>query len=361
MVAVGAALALAACSSSGTGGVSSGSSVGSSHSASSAAGPVSVNVGNGTPIKLRGGPLKVGLLLQGSTNEWNQVLASAATEEAKKFGYQVSFVSANFDLNTQLNQLQSAAADHEYDAVVLEPISAVSECTAETKTLPAANVLAITTGEPCNTSLQGAGNELWVPGTLTTVAGDTTISYARAFFKLAAKLNPGPQQVVVATGPQLDPLVIAENQVAKEMAASNPQFHIESFVYGDWTTPTALQKTESYIQGHPATTLILSAYSPDITRGVIAALTALGKLGKIKIADEGGTTYSVQQIKAGNLQFTLPYFPQNYGTYAIDAIHAAQMGQSVPRFISVIPAQFGGVNSPTVITKNNLASYTPRY
>jgi len=333
---------------------------GSSASPGSAEGTVAVDVGTNTPINLPKGKLRIGVFTQGQANQFNEVLAHGATKEAAKYGYDVTVMSADFDLNKQLDQLQNAATNESFDAIILEPISAAAECAMLTKTLPAANVLTVTAGSSCDKNLTDAGDDLWVPGTLASVAGDTTITYVRKFLQIAAERHPGPQKVGFATGPDIDPLVIAQKQVVAEMAQSNPDFHVD-FVYGDWSTPTAVSATQNYLASHKDTTLMLSAYSPDITRGVIAALTSTGELGKIPVLDQGGTSYSVDEIKAGNIDFTMPYFPFNYGAYAVKAIHDAQTGAKVSRFVSVIPAKYGTVDNPTVVDSQNLNSYTPAY
>ena len=356
--------ALAACGSSSSSGAAAGSANSSGAAAGSAnsSGTVALNVGTGTPIKLPKGPLKIGLFLQTTGTAFDQSLVAAATAEAKKFGYKVTVVvPANASLNAQIDQIQTAAQNHTYNVMGVQPLVASSECAAITKTIPAAGVLAFTLGTPCETNLKQAGEDLWVPGTLATVAGDTTLTYSEAFLEKAAKMNPGPQQVALITGPQDDPLVINEKKAVQQIASAYPNFHIVSFVYGDWSTPTAFSVTQAYLQGHPNITLVLSAYSPDVTRGVIQALQSLGKLGKLKVADQGASAYTIQQIKAGNIEFSIPYFPDEYGTQFINAVHDAQMGKAVPRFISNVPAQYGTVENPTVITKANVSSFQPRY
>jgi ABC-type sugar transport system substrate-binding protein len=351
---VAAALLLAACGSSASGGTNSASSGSAKGTA------VKVDVGDGTPITLPAGPLKIGLLYSGAGTSWNETLSEAAVAEGKKYGYNVTVINPAWDVNQQLDQALTAATTKQYNVIGVEPIVAQQLCNVMTKTLPAAGVLTIALGTPCNTNMNPAGDGLWVPGLMTTIAGDTTITYARAFLQTAAEKNPGAQQVAIVTGPQLDPLSEALKEVVTEMAATNPDFKVK-FIYTDWTTPTALTDTQDFLSANPDTTLILSAYSPDVTRGVIGALTALGKVGKIKVADEGATTYTVAQIKAGAIQFSMPYFPENYGTLFIQAIHDAQMGKTVPRFISVIPSKYGTVTDPVVITAGNVDSYTPGY
>jgi len=144
-------------------------------------------------------------------------------------------VDGGFDLNKQLDQIQTAATKKTYDVAAVEPLVGPSECDAMTKTLPDAGIIVVTTGTPCETSTLPAGDDPWVPGTMATVAGDTTYTYAKAFLESAIKALPGKQKVALITGPELDPLVINEKKAIKELAQTNPDFKVE-LVYGDWTT-----------------------------------------------------------------------------------------------------------------------------
>lgn len=351
------ALVLAACGSSGS---SSASGSGTGSGAVSGAGTANLSVGT-TTVHLPKGHLRVGIFISGAGTQWNKVLSAGALAEAKADGYTATIVSPNFDLTTQLNQAQTAANNHSYDAVVIEPIASAQECTAFSKILPAANVLVVDAVTPLCGHTQDTGDSLWSAGTMSFVGGEATISYVRAFLNDAAKLNPGKQQVVFVTGPQLDPLTVEDNQALTEFEATHPGFHVKSLIYTDWTTPTAYNDTLTYLRANPSTTLVLSAYSPDVSTGVVDALRQLGEVGKIKVDDEGGTRYSVQEIKAGAIQMSLPYFPGLVGQMAVHVIHEAQLGQQVPRFVSDIPSSYGTVDNPVVITKSNVDTYTPSY
>ncbi|MHB8695516.1 MAG: sugar ABC transporter substrate-binding protein, partial [Solirubrobacteraceae bacterium] len=165
----------------------------------------------------------------------------------------------------------------------------------------------------------------------------------------------------VAVGPSTGPATIAEKKAFGAYAAAHPNFHIQGYIYTDYTTPTTYTATQSYLQANPNTTLIMSVYSPDLTRGVISALKTAGKLGKIKVTDQGGSSYSIQQIKAGNIEFTMPYFPENTGLQAVKSLIAAAQGTAPARFVDVVPSQYGTYLNPLAITSKNVSSFTPEY
>ena len=107
----------------------------------------------------------------------------------------------------------------------------------------------------------------------------------------------------------------------------------------------------------------MSVYSPDLTRGVIQALQANGQLKKIKVADQGGSSYSIQQIKDGNIEFTMPYFPYSNGYLAVKSlVNAAQgQGKTPQRFVDVVPPAYGNYRTHLRSRRQNANSFKPEY
>jgi hypothetical protein len=73
-------------------------------------------------------------------------------------------LNANFDLPTQLNQIQSVATGGQYNAAIVLPVAGQEECTALTKTLPAAKVLVSVLVEPICGRDNKNGVGQWSPG-----------------------------------------------------------------------------------------------------------------------------------------------------------------------------------------------------
>jgi hypothetical protein len=67
-------------------------------------------------------------------------------------------------------------------------------------------------------------------------------------------------------------------------------------------------------------------------------------------------------IKDGSQQLTIPYFPKDIPRIAIDSLLAAVDGEAdPPRYVSDIPPKWGTPDNPGVITKDNVATFTPQY
>jgi len=227
-----------------------------------------------------------------------------------------------------------------------------------TETMPQANIVVTVGGTTiCGRDLK-TGDEMWAPGTLSYNTVAPSYEYAQLFLESAIKEFPGPQKVALVVGPEQNGNTITMHALADELAASNPEFEITDFINTDYTTPTTFTAVQGYLQANPETTVLLSVYSPDLSRGVVQALQAQDLVGKIKVADMGGAQYSVDQIKAGTLQLTMPYYPQTTGENVIKTIKDAQDGKPPVRVVDEIP---GGLAEAPVITSANAESFQAQY
>jgi ribose transport system substrate-binding protein len=347
MGAAGLALALTAC------GASSGSSGGSSSGET-----VAVDVGTDTPVQLPEGPLRVGIFMNAQSNQWQQNLAESAKETAESYGWEATVLEFNFDQQAMSNALLNAATSHSYDAIAVTPIDGQASCQLLTETLPQANVLVTVGGTTvCGRDLE-TGDEMWAPGTLSYHSVAPSADYARAWLENTIELFPGPQKVALVVGPEQNGNTILMHQLAEEFAESNPDFQIRDFINTDYTTPTTVTAVQGYLQANPDTTLVLSVYSPDLSRGVVQALEAQGLAGQIPVSDMGGAQYSVDQIRAGNISLTMPYYPVTSGANMIEAIKNAQDGETPVRVVDEIP---GGLENAPVVTQENVDSFDPQY
>lgn len=355
-VAVAAAAALlAACGSSSSSGTNAAAGAGSS------SGTTSVSVGT-MAIKQPKSHLKIGLFMNAESNQYQEQVIKGAQQAAQAAGDSLAVLNANFQVDSQVSQLTQAATDHQFQAIAVVPIDGNSVCSLVTEKLPQAGiVVSVSTEQVCNRQNSATGLGMWAPGTLNYVGGDVSYPGLVAFVNKTGALNPGPQNVAVVVGPQTGPATIAEQKAFNAYAAARPDFHIAGYIYTDYTTPTTYSDMLTYLRAHPNTTLIMSVYSPDLTRGVIQALKATGQLGKIKVTDQGGSSYSIQEIKAGNIEFTMPYFPFQNGYLSVQSLIEAAQGAKPARFIDCVPAKYGSYSNPVAISRLNVGSFTPEY
>jgi ABC-type sugar transport system substrate-binding protein len=350
MLAAAAALALLGTSACG--------SLGSSNSDSNGSGKtVSVDVGLDKPVKLPEGKLKIGVFMNAQSNQWQKNIVAAEKARAAKFGWGIEVLDFNYDQQKMLDAMQNAVTNHTYDAWVVNPIDGAASCKMVSQTAPAANILVTVTGTTvCGRDLN-AGKELWAPGTYSYHALAPSPDYFKAWFAATAAANPGPQKVAILVGPAENGASILTKKIAEQFEADNPDFDVVDYIYTDFTAPTSLTETQSYLQAHKNTTLLMSIYSPDISQGMVQAVDSVGMTGKLAMTDAGGSQFTVDQIKAGVIQLTMPYYPITQGENAIQAIKDAQDGVTPKRIYDEIP---GGIGSALVVDKSNVDDFDPQ-
>jgi ABC-type sugar transport system substrate-binding protein len=158
---------------------------------------------------------------------------------------------------------------------------------------------------------------------------------------------------LVVGQPTIAQTLLIERAVG-ELEEEHPDFHISDFIYSDYTAPDAFKKTQSYLQAHPETELIIDIYSPDMTEGVIKALESAGKLGQIKVADAAGAPFTLGEIAEGNIELSTPSEPKSTAEKAIESLRKAQEGE-IPRFVD--DTLLGSTEELVVIDKSNLKEW----
>jgi ribose transport system substrate-binding protein len=321
-----------------------------------------VDLGNGEKVPLSE-ELSIAYLAVGLENEALKAFDAGAHEEADKLGVDLTTFNAEFDLNKQLQQAQSAFQQGKYNAAIIFSVDSSAMCTPGTKTAPSEGIVVTAIVSPlCNLALDKAGapaEELWAPGTLNFVGGNDLLKYNLAWFESAAELNPGPQKVLLVCGQKEIAFDQIVEKAAEQFGETDSEFEIVDTINAAFETPPTFEKVQTYLKAHPDIDVIMSVYTPDITRGVLQAMKSLGLQGKINVVDQGGDEFSYSQIKAGNVQMTLPQYPGEVGRKAVRSLVEASEGKEVPRFVDESPT--GSSEEPEVITKENLAGFEPEF
>lgn len=318
---------------------------------------VPIDVGNDMTVNLSTSPnLKVAVFIPGVANEFGLAQESGAKETAEKLGMEMTLFDGGYDPNKQLNQMQTAMTSGDFDAAVVMALDGVMTCKLLTEDFPEANILVSISGAPlCDDGTNLAGksvDEVWAPGTFNFVGGNNTRDYADGWIAAAAAANPGKQKVLVVGGPATNSQARVSAAAMAQFAKDNPDYTFDSLAT-DWTATDAYNQTQTYLQGNPDTTLIMSTSSPDITQGVIQAVEEADLLEQINIVDQGLGKFQIEQIEAGKLQLSTLLFPYNGMKLNLESIAAAQSGDPGPRFVD--ESLIGTAEDPFVVTKETLS------
>lgn len=310
-----------------------------------------IDLGGGKSIMGGCAPLKIAFLGAGSNNTYMQSNIKSAKETAEKLGGSVDFFDPNWTTSTQYNQAQNVISSGKYNGIIAGVLDGVQMCKILTVDAPAKGIMVSVYNQALCGRALNEGDALWAPGTLNYVGGAQSCSSFTQYFEFMAKENPGPQKVLVLTGPDLNANSLATDCAVKAIQAKHPEFKILSVTRTNYTVVDGDQKTLPLLEANPDATILFGNYS-EITRGAVQAIKQAGMAGKVKVYDAGGSTWAYQAVKNGDIVATKTYIPYTELKLTVESMFEAWNGKMPPRFIP-LPS--------TVVTKANIADHHPEY
>jgi ribose transport system substrate-binding protein len=313
--------------------------------------PHKIDVGGGKFITSDCSPLKIAFIGAGSNNTYMQANIKSAKETAAKYGGTVDFFDPNWTTTVQFNQAQNVISGGKYNAIIAGVLDGVQMCKIMSEDAPARNILVAVYNQPlCGRALK-EGEEQWAPGTLNIVSGAQSRTAFFEYFEFMEKQHPGPQKVLVLTGPDLNANSLNTDAAVKDIMAKYPDFKVLSVTRTNYTVVDGYQKTAPLLQANPDATILFGNYS-EITRGSVQAVKQAGLGGKIAVYDAGGSTWAFQAVKDGDVVATKTYIPVTETSLTVDSIAQAWVGTQGPRFIP-LPSVY--------VTKENLDQNHAQY
>ncbi len=326
------------------------------------AAPVSIDVGTAQPVVVDDSqPIRIALFIEIGTNSAVQATVTGAKAEAAKHNIQVDVFDARFDIARQVNQMQNAL-NGRYNAWIVAAIEGQQVCNMAAVEAPKHNVVvAVVTMSICGHSVNEA-DRMWSPGTLTYVGGNEAPSAFEAVMLQALKDRPGPLKVGLLTGQPLHPITKAFDKAVADIRKQHPEFEVAATYRTDYSPEMNQQKTQAMLLSHPDVNTIIGVYT-NMSKGVVPALEAAGKLGQVNVYENGGTSWSVEALQKGWIKATTGYYRASAAATAVRAIADAWAGKPVARAIMndghpLLADQ--GAGKVAVITSANVAEYTPQ-
>jgi ribose transport system substrate-binding protein len=347
-IAVVAALALAACSPGAGVPATSGPTGGATAGGTTA--PTGAGAGD---RKLS--DLHVAFFESGSNNSYVQTRAQAARDWAKEVGAQVQVFDPRNDPTLQYSQLQTAFADPRFNGFVMTSVDPAPNCKIVQEAVANGKLISVMNQPLCDRATK-SGDELWLPGTVTFVGGQTLDVYTQ-WMEFIAQDNPNGGKFAQITGPPTD--ANSQNMnTAIENVLLKKGFTRLANQGTDSDTPKAFAAAQDIIQAHPDVEIFLSNWSGQ-TQGVVQALKAAGKTN-IKVYDMGGTKWALDSVRSGDIRSTVMFLPYLEGRRAIEALGDKYLGKEVPKFINLAKDPSLPNGSPFV-TKENVDQYKGQY
>lgn len=322
---------------------------------------IAVDVGEGRTVALATDrPLRIAFFSEGANNSAMQASMDGAREAAEELGWQIEVFDGKFDPVTQLNQMQNALT-RDYDAWVVKAVEGNIMCDVSTKDAPDSGILVVTAVLAICDRGANEGEDLWAPGTLAYIGGAET---PMAFFQVLDRMgreNPGPQKLGVLTGPELNPITKNHEAALEMFREAYPETEIVAIARTDYSTPSALAKAGPMVQANPDITLFYTAFS-NLSKGLIPVLEEAGRLGDVKIYDNGSTAWAVDALKQGKIMLSSANRLKSNAYNAVMAIHDAQQGETVARALGDLgePLVAGEPPSdPYLIDNVTVADFVP--
>ena len=317
---------------------------------------ISVDVGNGMTVKVDPSkPLNIAFFEPVANTSYVQANIKGAQDAAKKYGATISIFDGKLSPTTQGNQLQNALQSKKYQGFVLFPVAGPLLCKAATEDAPKAGVLVAVFQNPVCDKAVSVGEDQWAPGTVEYVGGAESVDAVIRLFDLIAERNPGDHKLGILTGGDLDSNTSRMTKALEGFKVKHPNLQVVDVKRTDYTVPTSEQRAQNMIQSHPDIDIIVTNYS-NITRGAVDALQQAGKIGKIKVYDIGGTSWSKKAIENGWIELTVPMYGYSIGYVAVQNLVLAYQGKKVPHYV---PNDGGPADAPFTIDKSNVAQFQP--
>lgn len=287
------------------------------------------------PVPKLPADVKLGGLVKTFVNKFWRATADGMEQGAKTLGVHIDVQAAQNE-NDQLGQLsiaRSMLAKH-YAALLLSPLTSnnLQPIFDESK---ASNVLLLDV------------SDLIVPGAAHFV-GNTQSEIGVRVAKYFIAHNPDGGEFAVIEG--MAGSYAGKQRVdafKKTLAEAGSKYKVVASVPANWDRELAYNTARTILQEHEALKGVYAA-NDGMALGVVEAVKAAGKLGKVAVIGTDGETEALKSIKAGELTATVDSFPELNGQIAVEVAVRLLAGQKIPRVVS---------SGQALITKENYERY----
>lgn len=284
----------------------------------------------------------------GASNNYLQTGIKEAERVAKEYGWKIEIFDGGFDPLKQLNQLQNAVAQKKFDAFLIEAVDGNQLCDMVQSSVLPANIAV----SAINIELCGAVDDA-AEGTLTFVGGQGVNVY-QDIYKDIVETNPDGGKIAIIGGPSTGTPYLNNIKGMELEIASHDKWQIIGPYSTDYTANQAFQVTQNALQAHPDLKVIFSNYS-GMSAGVVEAVNAAGKKGKVKIYDFGGDEWSFEAVRNGDIEQTVIMLPKEEVQRGMEAIKNHFEGKDYQSFYDL--TQEGILPGTPYVNKNNIADF----
>lgn len=163
---------------------------------------------------------------------------------------------------------------------------------------------------------------------LTFINADVNAATKLGVEEMAKLLPSGGEVAIIGLQPNsgIDSLRV---NGYKSALAEHPDLKLVTTEYSGVNTAAASQMVASILQAHPDVKgLLVTSGTP--TTGTATQVTAMNKVGQIKVIGYDASPTAVEAVKQGSVQGVVSQYPQQAGKLALDSILDKLDGKDVP-------------------------------
>ena len=297
---------------------------------------------------------RIAYLAECTNNPYCQTRLNGIRAAAKKYRFEFKVFDANFNPQTQLQQVQDAVAQG-FDGYVFAPTAGAPGCTMWKSFLKP-------TGKPVVTlDLPMCNDPDYTPGVAATVT-----MARQAFFNAhvdhAFRSCRSKCKVAAIGGPTGSDLFTEWERAIAQAKAKFPNVDVVSDQPANFDPRVALQVIGDALRANPGISVVISPWD-DMTRGAEQAIVAAGKKpGKdVRIYSTGATNVGVQRVKQAAWNETTIFLPFQESYYAGVALIMALEGKPANAYVNEAEMPPVTKLGSLYVTKQNAARFRPNY
>ncbi|EPZ43134.1 substrate-binding domain-containing protein [Alicyclobacillus acidoterrestris] len=279
------------------------------------------------------GSKEVDLVISTLTNPFFVSLENGAEYEAKKLGYKLVVQNGNNDISTELNIAQTDI-ENKPACLILDPVDTNGIVTA----INSANKAGIPVF---------AFDRAPAGGKIETFVGYDAIAAGKRAADALAKSLHDSGKVVEIQGIMGTNVAQDRSEGFEKELAKYPNIQIVAKQPANFDRNTALNVMTNILQAHPDINGVYAA-NDDMAMGVLAALKAAGKAGKVELVGNDGIRDSLNAITSGQMYATNAESPFEEGIKVAEIAGDILNGKSVPSATTL---------EGQLVTKSNVNQY----
>ncbi len=272
-------------------------------------------------------PYKLLAVVKTLSNEYWQVMKTGYEKAATELGVKIDVVSVPTEQDTdqQLSLLQQSLAKG-YDAIMVSPITSLNLipalADASKKNIPIINV-----DEKVDAK---AATDAGVKIT-SVIASDNKQAGALAAKYMIDNIKGGGK-VAILEGKAGNPSGQDRRDGFADTIKAASQFNIVSSQPADWDRAKALNVATNILQSNPDV-VAFYACNDTMALGIVEAVKAAGKQGKIAIIGTDAVPEAQAAVKAGDMAGTVAQYPADEARIATGLAILAIQGKPVTGFV----------------------------